>query len=610
MRFRVERALAAIGLPGLAIRMAHARAALEEAERAYDFAKASRATRGWRTPSTSAAAEVGPGLAVMRNRSRDLVRSNPWGIKARRQIPAHLVGKGVTPRPTGGADRTRRRALDAWRAWSEETDAETGAGFAAQQALIAGTVFEAGECLVLWDAAPDSPGGWTTRVIEPDYLDETLNERSRNGGGQIVNGIEFDGRGRRVAYHLFRDHPGDLVPGLFPRRERVRVEARFVDHVFEVLRPGQVRGVPFMAAAGLRLRDLDDYLEAERWRKKVTTAFAVFLKTPAGPAQSSLGQVRTETDAAGGQRAIERISPGTIKRLRPGEEPMFVTPPADQALEGYIKAELMAVAAGIGAPYAEFTGDLRNANYSSMRVGRLEFYALLDMWQAHMLKPLLLRRAWTRVQAASGVPNMPCEWSFPKRPWVDPEAEINAEIKAIRAGLLSQPDALAARGDDWREVLAEQAAFLAEADQLQLVLDTDPRAIGASGNAQPATPQPAQPDGDGADSDARASVSVQVALSDDMAQALRAEIAPAMDGVRDAAAALRDAGGQLGHALADGTAALADGARAMQDSAAQGAEAADAARRAAEAAAKAANRPMRATLLHDERGRVTGAEYS
>lgn len=597
MRFSVERALARVGLAGLALRMAQARVALDEAERAYDFAKTGRATRGWRTPSTSAAAEVGPGLAVMRNRSRDLVRSNPWGIKARRQIPAHLVGKGVTPRVTVGAERTRRRAMDTWRAWSEETDAETGLGFAAQQALIAGTVFEAGECLVLWDPAPNVPGGWTTRVLEPDYLDETMNERSRNGGGQIVNGIEFDDAGRRVAYHLFRDHPGDLVPGLFPRRDRVRVEARFVDHVFEVLRPGQTRGVPFMAAAGLRLRDLDDYLEAERWRKKVTTAFAVFLKTPAGPAQSSLGQVRTET-TPDGQRAIEKIAPGTIKRLRPGEEPMFVTPPTDNGLEGYIKAELMAVAAGIGAPYAEFTGDLRNANYSSMRVGRLEFYALLDMWQAHMLRPMLLRRAWSRVQAAGGVPGITCEWSFPKRPWVDPEAEINAEIKAIRAGLLSQPDALAARGDDWRELLAEQAAFLAEADRLNLVLDSDPKQTSQAGLTQSRMPGSQLPDTEDAPEDGdraqRAegsappppAVSVQVAVSDTMAEALRAELAPAMASAEAAAEAARAA-------VAEQTAA----ACAMRDAA-----------NAMAAAAERAAQPRRVSVVRDANNRLTAVE--
>lgn len=475
-----------MGLPGLALRMAAARVALADMARAYDGARTTRATKGWRTSGASAAAEIAPSLRVLRDRSRDLVRNNPWGMKARRQLPAHMVGTGVTPRPKDGADRTRKRALAAWSAWSAETDAETMLGFEGQQALIAGTIVEAGEALLLWEPDADAPGGWTTRVLEPDFLDESHVEESRNGSGRIVSGVEFDSRGRRVAYHLYRSHPGDLVPGLRGSRDKVRVEARFVDHVFEVLRPGQVRGVPFMAASALRLRALDDYLEAERWRKKIAAALAAFVTTPQGPVASALGAVRTEGGADGGTRAIETIAPGTIKRLAPGEGVEFSTPPADAGLDAYVKLELMAVAAGIGAPYAEFTGDLRNANYSSMRVGRLEFYALLDVWQWNMLAPMLLRRAWARVQAASGLPGIACEWSFPRRPWVDPEAEINAEIKAIRAGLLSQPDAIAARGDDWRQVLAEQAEFLGEADRLALVVDTDPRKTSQGGNTQAA----------------------------------------------------------------------------------------------------------------------------
>jgi capsid protein len=34
-------------------------------------------------------------------------------------------------------------------------------------------------------------------------------------------------------------------------------------HLFERLRPGQVRGVPWFASVILKLRDLDDYDDAE-----------------------------------------------------------------------------------------------------------------------------------------------------------------------------------------------------------------------------------------------------------------------------------------------------------------------------------------------------------
>lgn len=480
-KFWVERGLMAMA-PGWAGRRIAHRIQAEDLLRSYDAAKPSRATKNWKAPGTSAAAEDIPALAVLRNRSRDLARNNPWGRKAKRQIPAHMVGTGVVPRPTAGSDRTRQRALAAWDAWSEETDIEAGTGFDGQQNLTAATVVESGEALVLWDPDANARGGWTTRVMEPDYLDENYNEVSRNGSGhRIVGGIEIDAKGRRVAYHLFQEHPGDILPSLRARADRVRVDAMFVDHVFERLRPGQIRGVPWMAASMLGLRDLADYRESERWRKKITSALSAFVISGSSPAASPLGQVSTETDPSGGRRAIERMAPGTIKRLLPGEDVKFSTPPADQGLEPYMRWELFAISAGIGLPYAEFTGDLSNANYGSMRAGKIEFWALLDVWQWLMIRPMLLRRAWQRVQATSGVPGMPCEWGFPKRQWVDPLKDVTAEIKAIRGGLTSSPEAIGGRGYDWRRMLREQREYFDAAEADNLVFDTDPSRTTAGG---------------------------------------------------------------------------------------------------------------------------------
>lgn len=488
-RFFLERALMSVA-PGWALRRIGAGVQAEALLRSYDAAKPARATKGWRAPATSARTEDAPALATLRNRSRDLARNNPWAKTALLKLPAHIVGTGVVPRPTGGADRTRQRALAAWEGWAEETDIEGESGFEAQQALAIRTVIESGEALLLWDADPRAAGGWTTRLLEPDYLDERFNETSRNGSGRIIGGIEMDARGRRVAYHLFREHPGDMYPLLNRLSERVRVPAEFVDHIFHRVRPGQLRGIPWMTASMLGMRDLSDYIEAERWRKKITAALAAFITTPNAPAVSSLGAVSTETSATGQQRGIERIAPGTIKRLLPGEAVTFSSPPADQGLEAYLRWELYAICAGLGLPYAELTGDLSNANYSSMRAGKLEFWNLLDAWQWHMVQPMLLKRAWRRVQATSGVPGMPCEWGFPKRHWVDPVKDVTAEIRAIRAGLTSSPEAIGSRGYDWRRVQREQVEYLAAAGAAGLVLDTDPSRTALSGaaNAEPATP--------------------------------------------------------------------------------------------------------------------------
>ena len=54
--------------------------------------------------------------------------------------------------------------------------------------------------------------------------------------------IEFDGIGRRVAYHFLRRHPGDITdPGL--AGETVRVPAESVLHIVDPVDAGQLRGV-------------------------------------------------------------------------------------------------------------------------------------------------------------------------------------------------------------------------------------------------------------------------------------------------------------------------------------------------------------------------------
>ena len=153
----------------------------------------------------------------------------------------------------------------------------------------------------------------------------------------------------------------------------------------------------------------------------------------------------------------------------------------------YLRWELFAISAGCGVPYAELTGDLSNANYSSMRVGKLEFWALLDQWQSNMLAPMMMRRAWQRVQALGGVPNLPVAWSFPRRQLVDPLKEVEAEVAEIAAGLRSQPDAIAARGDDWRDVIREQGEFLAAAKAAGVAVSTDPATVQPSKAATPVT---------------------------------------------------------------------------------------------------------------------------
>ena len=91
--------------PERAYRRARFRAATEMF--AYDGAKSGRRTDGWMAAGGDANTEVGASLINLRNRSRDLLRNNPYASKA----IAELVGNTVGNRDRSpGEDRDARRS--------------------------------------------------------------------------------------------------------------------------------------------------------------------------------------------------------------------------------------------------------------------------------------------------------------------------------------------------------------------------------------------------------------------------------------------------------------------------------------------------------------------
>ena len=68
-----------------------------------------------------------------------------------------------------------------------------------------------------------------------------------------------------------------------------------------------------------------------------------------------------------------------------------------------------------------------------------------------------------------------------------PLKDIQADILAVRAGMMTLKEAIARQGYDPALVLAEIAETFAELDRLGIVLDTDPRKVTRSGNEKRAT---------------------------------------------------------------------------------------------------------------------------
>jgi lambda family phage portal protein len=325
--------------------------------RAYEGAKPGRRTEGWVATGSGANAEIGPALGRLRDRSRDLVRNNPYAAKAVTALVSNMVGTGLMPRAVAEDAGVAARADRLWTAFAAAADADGLTDFAGLQALIARSLVESGEVLVrlLERRSEDGlPVPLQLQVLEADHLD-SLRTGALGDGGHILQGVEFDALGRRRAYWLFPAHPGEARGGALVSS---RIPARHVLHLFERLRPGQVRGVPWFAPAMLKLRDLDAYDEAELVRKKIEACFAAFVTGVQD--EETLGRARIEPDGT----RVETFEPGMIEYLEPGRDVRFAAPAASGGYAEYLRLQLHAVAAGVGLTYELMTGDLSQVNYS------------------------------------------------------------------------------------------------------------------------------------------------------------------------------------------------------------------------------------------------------
>src|ERR1035437_3457995 len=115
---------------------------------ADDGAKSGRRTDGWIAAGGDANTEVGAGLAALRNRSRDLLRNNPYASKAVAELVGNTVGTGIVPQAKTG-NPTLDAIIDGeWPYFAENCDPGGQLDFCGMRALTAGTPGEGGEGFV------------------------------------------------------------------------------------------------------------------------------------------------------------------------------------------------------------------------------------------------------------------------------------------------------------------------------------------------------------------------------------------------------------------------------------------------------------------------------
>lgn len=486
----------ALVAPRAALERTRARAALKAHRRGYEGAAQGRGTDGWRTGATSADAEIAAAGPRLRDRARDLTRNNPYAARALSAWVTNLVGEGITPSANSGVDKLDRQTMQAFADWSAECAADGAFDFFGLQGLIVREMIEGGDVLARrrWRRVEDGFAiPLQVQVLEADFLDSSRTGPQQNGN-MAIEGIEFDLRGQRTAYWLWSQHPGNTFLSYGTHLFSSAVPASEILHLYESQRV-QVRGVPWVTPAIRRHRDLDDYQFAEGIRKKIESSMVGVVigddeEDGINPADEATGA--RVVDGRG--NLLERFAPGMFAYLRGGKDIKFNQPAAVSGYADYEATALRAIASGWRLPYELITGDLSKVNFSSARLGLMEFRRLVRMLQWQLIIPVALDPLWAWFCEAAYLagripqPYVPVQWSPPKFDWINPVDDVRAALIAMRAGLRSPQEILLESGRDPKELVAEFKAWFAMVDGADLVFDNDVRAVSQAGLAQTLTP--------------------------------------------------------------------------------------------------------------------------
>jgi lambda family phage portal protein len=293
------------------------------------------------------------------------------------------------------------REFRIWAENAEECDAEGYSTFYELQSIAFLTTLISGEVFVILTQDKRKNGLYNLKVqlIEPDRVSSPFGVDNPN----IIDGLEKDSLGRTVAIYVEEVANQNLPMATEWRRIPVyRPDGtRQVLHIMsDKERPGQVRGVPFLAPIMENLLRVEQYTNAELTAASINAMLTVFIKKQ---------MLNDEEPFEVQDNGNFRLGNGAIFDLAPGEEVDVVDPKRPNVnFAAFVNAIDHHIGAALEVPGDEILLQY-NASYSAARAIMLQAYKFYvtkrDSFSNHFCKPIY--SAWPDEAASIGRLSLP-----------------------------------------------------------------------------------------------------------------------------------------------------------------------------------------------------------
>lgn len=455
------------------------------------------------------------------SRVRDLARNDGWASGSITRVLDNAVGANFRPilKPDYRmlALMTGNSAFDAtwadeygkvieahWRSWAQDDpgrfcDVERKQTVSQMLRLGFRHKLIDGDALAILQYRPDRLGrgrgryATTVQIVDPDRLS---NPQQNFDMPNIRGGVEIDGDGAPVAYHIREAHIGDWWSGAKTMTwRRIPRETEWgrphVVHDYDHERGAQHRGNGMLTPVVQRLKMLIKYDQTELEAAILNAVFGAYITSPYDPqmVEAAMGDAFDDTSIGAYQdgrvdfhkdRRISLQNGARMPILYPGEDVKAVNAARPHSnFEVFESAALRNIAAATGLSTQQVTQDWSDVNYSSARSAMLEAWKTLtrrrDDFSAGFAQPILSAfieeiHDTEDLPLPAGAPHFldaraaycRARWMGPGRGWVDPVAEKKGAILGMDAGLSTlEMEAAENAGEDWEEMLDQRQREIA-----------------------------------------------------------------------------------------------------------------------------------------------------
>ena len=419
----------------------------------------------------SAELDAGDRIKVVA-RLLDARRNNPLVRSLCRLRETDTVGAGIIPRAKSGDDATDARLEQLWSEYSESPEiTETLTMREVQQQLASlplcfgdGGLFlhKSGRVQLVEGDRIGQEGDGVDIFRNPSFP----NGRTEENGRPIVEGVEINGEGRPIAYHIGqRDESGSLV-------DVRRVIARnFILHR-KLMRPNQIRGVPELACVCDDLQDVEEYDEIEMVGAKVAASLAAVVKRDG----ATDFELAATADGPDQNERLESFEPGKFHYLEPDEDVSVISSngrPNSDAIQ-YLEYRLRKIGASVGVPLEFLLMTMAKSSFSASQGMVLLYQATTEANQRDLYRVLSRWWRWRvgkwvrdgEVQPPAGSNPFAVEWQAPAFRWINRAAQVKADSAYLTMGAQSLDDIASTFGQTAGEALEKKAKNISTARRI------------------------------------------------------------------------------------------------------------------------------------------------